>query len=181
MIPGKYYFLAVLILAVAFMASGAWWSYNRHKPKPPRPIPDKQYAVVGVPTGASIQIPAGLLGKRTATVNLLGISAPAVGEKWFEESRQNLTRIAGESVLIKAVVTAMGDNEFDDYKCSLSGDMDGPFNGPPVAGNVYGISNQWLNLEQVKTGWADCAGDADKEILAAKKAAYKAKIGIWSK
>lgn len=68
-----YAILAVIALvALAVIAAARNWSCKPVKP----PKNHGPYVVVGVPTGASIEVKAGLAGRRTQTVILDGIAAP---------------------------------------------------------------------------------------------------------
>jgi len=167
----------VLIGLIAVAVISRNWSCRQSRPpRPPRPPRTATYAVAEVPNGATIVVKAGLLGRRTATVTLESISAPAEGDGMAEASRANLERLAGSTIRVETARNGLFRGESDEEANAEPIEARGP-----LVGVVYGESGECLNLAQVRDGFATCLPDAPKEWKKQETEAKKARRGIWAK
>lgn len=160
--------LLIVIAGIAFyfgcQQGGGCGCGCRRQPRPPKPPREWTLTVESVPTGASIVVKTGLRERKTATISLAYVSAPAAGEPFAEESRANLERLAGKRVRIvavKPVVAAVVEARL------------------PACGIVYGESGALLAVAQLEAGWAKCENGAPQLYCDAQNAARKAKKGQW--
>jgi endonuclease YncB( thermonuclease family) len=154
-IAGKATVTLLLIAAIGFFVWRTVKILN-----PPEPIERNfgPYAVVSVDSGASITYE---VRRRKQEHGLLpGISAPAVDQVGFDESRQSLTAMTGNSITI----CESKSKRLDRFE----------------PGDVLGETGQCLQIEQLKAGWAWVTSDAPKAYQAAQTAARKAEHGIWA-
>jgi hypothetical protein len=176
-------------------------------PPTPRPAKWDELSVIKATTGASLECSTGLRDRRTKTVNLINVAAPT--DSMAEESRKNLSRVAGNIVRIEHHGILRGEPAGDSpdikpqpqlksYNKYISGACTGSACannvcatntssevvealGSPLVGIVYGKSGSCLQVEQLAAGLVKCTSGAPKEWKAIEKVAMKKKIGIWKK
>jgi hypothetical protein len=165
--------ICVTIIAIALAVVARNWSCREQRHREPKVITAGPYKVLSVDTGASITVAAGRKDKRTNTVQLQYVQAPATG-KWFQLSIDHLKEIAGESVTVQYEKHGLfrGTEEESKEEVEARG---------PMVGIVFGHSGIDLNLDQINNGYADCTEDAPKLYRTARNQAKKSKAGIWSK
>jgi hypothetical protein len=162
----KYAVVMVLMAIVLFCAFLIVRNIRLIIDPPPPPPVDRlgPYTVKAVPTGGSILVKAGWRGRRDQLWKPMYLEAPAAGEEFSEESRQNMQRLAGASI----VVEVTKDRIIDLERTMVIGDT------------IYGESGQDLAIAQLRAGLARCEKDAPALLKAAQAEAQKAKRGIWA-
>jgi hypothetical protein len=159
--------VVVGLLALAVISRN--WSC---KPvKPPRPPHSDTFGVVEVPTGASIIVQYGLMGKKRATVALAHIQAPLTGPE-AEASVEALSLAAGDVVRIEWQRGGLLRSEAPDATDDATGP---PEARPPAVGVVFGESGQDLALAQLAGGFATCLTTAPDAYKKAEKSAKRRK------
>lgn len=121
------------------------------------------YDVDEATTGASLRVKGGIRGRREQEIRLAGIAAPAPGDRLADESRENLERLAGQSITVEVRDPAV-------------------LRKRNVDGLVYGESGICLQVQQLRDGlaWYDLSDDPHaKEYREAMAEAKKARRGIW--
>jgi endonuclease YncB( thermonuclease family) len=200
----------MILIAIGF---GVWLGWGGctgcscRRPRPPRPPKEWQCDVVSVPTGASIEVTAGLLGRKTHTIALAYIAAPTA-QPWADDSAASLADLAGKTI---RVVEVNAGKQYDSYygwtqahlkhckeckwnwfegayehHCPESAAMEDVYSEPPearvpVVGICYGESGAELGLAQVEAGLAKCQSGAPQSYCDSQNAARKAKRGQWGK
>ena len=160
-------------------------------PRPPRPPHSQQYGVVEVPTGASIVVQYGLMGKKRATVALAHIQAPLTGPE-AEASVEALSLAAGDVVKIEWQRGGILRGTADDAD-PLTGlpqqepvEDFGETTGEtlealgPIVDVVYGQGNVCLQEEQLRAGLAKANEGAPKSWRTIENEAHKARRGMWA-
>ena len=172
----------VTLVLVAVIAVSVAVCFRACKPPRPPRVVTRQYTVAAVPNGASLTVVTGLLGRKTATVTLQHVAAPAEGD-FAEPSRANLERLAGKTIRVEGERGRLLGEALDQDSEEQPGEPDsGTLEAHGVTlGIVYGESGTLLNLVQVADGWATCQPGAPKEYLTAEAKAKKAKLGMWGK
>ena len=168
------------------------------KPRRTEPrIKTFRVAVVGVPTGASVETAYGRKERRKTTVTLDGIAAPVDGPL-AEQSRANLERMAGKVVRVETERRGLFSSDAHDGQRRLDetvgevtaeaspeqsqDEADGGVESRgPAVGVVYGESGQCLNTEQLAAGMAKLLPDGPKEWKVFETKARKSKLGVWQK
>lgn len=157
-------FKLALIAACAIAAAVIVVAIKRGCDGPPAPHTevDGPYDVVSVESGASLTYTTGRRDRqrernKTALV-LWGIAAPAEGQPGCDASRAALATSAGATITIQREGRRRNATEKE----------------------VYGQSGQCLQVEQLRAGWAWCAGDAPKEWERLQQEARKARKGVWA-
>ena len=145
--------LAVTVIAVSLAVVSRNWSCQ--SPKPPHIKTFGPFTVDQATSGTSIA----LKGRRVA--HLENVAAPAEGERYFEESRQSLNSISGNTITIDVP---------KDHRLERVSHYDG---------EVYGETGQCLQLSQLTAGWVWCLPKAPKAYRTAEDVARKKKLGIW--
>lgn len=145
--------LAVIVVAIKRGCDG---------PKPPHTEVDGPFDVVSVESGASLTYTTGRRDRQRernkTSLVLWGIATPAEGQPGCDASRAALSTAAGASITVQREGRRRNATEKE----------------------VYGNSGQCLQVEQLRAGWAWCAGDVPKEWAAIEKEAHKEKRGIWA-
>lgn len=148
--------VAVALVALAVVSRN--WSC-RHTPGP-EIVRMGPYTVKSVANGATILVESGVAHRKTRPVVLEYIAAPATGQPLFEESRSNLSKLAGSKVMVEA-------------------EKEHALRRPDPTGTVYGESGQVLQVEQIMAGLVWTLAGAPKEWLAVEKRARKTRKGVW--
>jgi hypothetical protein len=185
------FYLGLIVVGLFFLW-GISRNWNCRPVKPPRPPHSDTFCVVEVPTGASLTVAYGLMGKKRATVALPHIQAPMTGPE-AEASIEALSLAAGDVVRIEwhrggilrgtddvaEPLTGLPQQEPVAEPEQTTGETTGlegpPEARPPDVGTVYGESGQDLALAQLSGGFATCLPGASKEYIAAEKAAKRRK------
>lgn len=92
----------IVWLCIGCVFFGMWltWGGCSFSLFPKRPVGNETYEVVSVPTGDSIIVRDGPLGRKRITISLSGIVAPKQGDKFFEQSRHSLEKEVGKKIKI---------------------------------------------------------------------------------
>jgi hypothetical protein len=167
------YLAMVMICLIAMAVIARNWSCRESRHRDPKVVTAGPYKILSVDTGASITVAAGRKDKRTNTIQLQYVQAPATG-KWFQLSIDHLKEIAGESVTVQYEKHGLFRGTAEESKEEVEA-------RGPMVGIVFGHSGIELNLDQVNNGYADCTEDAPKLYRTARNQAKKLKTGIWSK
>lgn len=178
-IPWQVWACVAIFLAGGYVFhGGSCRDFACRRTPQPHPIVSEWRDVVEVPNGATIEVKAGLLGRRTATIALAHIAAPGEGQPGFDESRANLAMAAGRRVRIEREGRGgiFGAGETVDEGPDEEGDVSAIGNEPAV---VYSATGAMLNVVQVLNGWAMCLPDAPKDFWAQEKIAKREKRGLW--
>jgi len=184
---------AILLALIALIALSLWGMSCECRrilnPPKPRPPIKRDYEVVRATTGASIEVEAGIRGRRTETVGLANIAAPSPGLVMAEASRQSLEKLAGKIIRVEIERTGLFRGEPSEAQASqrrldatpetTADSVSLVESRGPIVGTVYGESGTCLNFQQVADGMAECLPTAPKEWRAAEKQARKLKLGIW--
>jgi len=182
----------IALALVAAIALSIWGTtcQCRRILNPPEPRPPKIFKITvsAVPTGASIEMKLGPLGRRNTVIMLDGISAPISGSL-AEQSRANLERMAGKLCRVETERHGLFKSaEFDENKEAiapeepplLEADAAAEIYGlKPIVGVVFGESGLCLNTEQLAAGMAKLLPDGPKEWKTFEAKAQKQKLGVW--
>jgi endonuclease YncB( thermonuclease family) len=165
--------LAIIAVSMAVCMRNCRKIWVQPEPKPPKVT---EYEVVEVLSGASILCKH---RRREVVVYLQDIAAPAEGEPYFAESRDNLKLIAGSMIKVererRRILFRGTEGE------SLPEQADSIEARGPIEGIAYGSTNQCLQVEQLEAGWASVTGDdAPKAWNTAEREARKKNKGMWS-
>ena len=94
------YLAMVMICLIAMAVIARNWSCRESRHREPKVVTAGPYKVLSVDTGASITVATGRKDRRTSTIQLQYVQAPATG-KWFQLSIDHLKEIAGESITVQ--------------------------------------------------------------------------------
>ena len=160
----------VALIAISMAVVARNWSCREHKdPRPPKPV---EYTVIKALNGASIECKRGKL--RGRVIYLQDVAAPMEGQDCFEESRDNLAKLAGDTIRV----------ERERKRILLKGESQQTVEAearPPIEGVVYGASNICLQEAQLTNGLVELTSDdVPDSWQAAEKFAQKKMLGIWA-
>jgi len=174
--------VAVCFVSLAIVARN-WSCRKQRPPRPPRPPRTIEYSVQAVPNGASLVVAVGRKGRHTASIALIGVSAPADVDPLSARSRDSLASLAGKTIRIEVarrLRNPTADRDEEAAAIAEAREFEALGQQPTSPAIAYGETGICLNLEQVRLGLARLeAGTVPKEWQAAEKEAKTCKRGIW--